>query len=61
MKTHITVAWCNTIEVEVDETQLDSDKYLDDVRNKAVAEASNNINWREGLVTDCEDFPELVE
>jgi DNA-binding protein YbaB len=61
MKTKITVAWCNTVEVDVDETQLDDEEYLDDVRNKAVSEASTNIRWKDGVVTDCEDFPELAE
>jgi len=49
------------VEVEVDEARVNDESYLDTVRNEAVTDAAANISWRDGIVTDCEDFPELGE
>jgi hypothetical protein len=61
MKTRITVSWANTVEIEVDESRLNDGKYLEDIRNRATYLAGENINWKDGVVTDCEDIPKLVE
>lgn len=61
MKINITVAWSNTVRVEFDESRLKDEGYLDEIRNQAVQEASSNITWKDGMVTDCEEVPALIE
>jgi hypothetical protein len=61
MKTKITVAWSLTLDVEVDSTKMNDEAYLDKVRNEAVERAGSQINWKDGMVTDCEDFPQISE
>jgi hypothetical protein len=63
MKTNITVSWARVVEVDVDPALLilKGDEYMDEVRNKAVEAAGAEINWKDGIVTDCEDFPQLAE
>lgn len=60
-RTRLTVAWSRTIDVDVDPDQMGNPDYISKIQNKAVEDAAADINWREGMVTDCEDFPELVE
>jgi hypothetical protein len=61
MKTNITVSWATTVEVDVDPSLLNNEIYMDEVRNEAVKLAWSNVNWKDGVVTDCEDFPQLAE
>ena len=61
MKIQTTVAWANVVELDVDEARLKDPSYLDECRNTAVSLASNNINWKDGVVTDCNAVPELCE
>ena len=60
-KTLITVGWSRTVEVEIDEKQLNNEDYLEEIRSKAVEEAGANISWRDATVMDCEMFPKIVE
>lgn len=61
MKTNITVGWAMTVEMDVDPSLLNDETYKDKVRNEAVKLAGGEINWQDGIVTDCEDFSQLVE
>lgn len=62
MKTiQVTVSFSQTVEIQVDESRLNDQEYLAESRDLAVAEAACEINWRSGVVSDCEDAPELVE
>jgi len=60
-KVYATVSWSRTVAVEVDETRLTDEKYLESVRATAVINASDEIDAKDGFVTDCEDCLELVE
>jgi hypothetical protein len=61
MKTLITVCWSVVVSADVDPARIDDPKYQDDVRNKAVKYAGECLNQKDGIVTDCEDFPQLAE
>ncbi len=61
-KVLVTVAWSRTIEVEIDTDKVNDESYLDSVREKATNEAEKHVlQDEEGIVTDCEDCPELME
>jgi hypothetical protein len=61
----ITVAWSTTVEVEiptrlgnpgVDELEaIDSPKEIQDLASEAVKAASNQLNWKNGVITDVQD------
>ena len=61
MKTLVTICWSYTVETEVDPDKMEDRDYLDKIRSKVIKEAGINLNRRDGIVTDCEDFPELAE
>jgi hypothetical protein len=68
MKTKVTVMWAQTLEIEVDKDILDDlsnttlrEEVIAQYRNIAISQAAKNINWKDGIVTDCEDFPDLIE
>ena len=61
MKTRITVAWAITVEIEVDPTKVNSQIYLEEVRHEAEKVARENLDLSDGMVTDCEEFPQLLE
>lgn len=63
MKTLVTVCWANTVEIEVDPVLLAAgdEKHQDECRTKAIKEAWLNVNEKDGMVTDCESFPDLAE
>jgi hypothetical protein len=61
MKTNITVVWSWTTEVEVDPSRLDDPVYCDQIRIKAITDCYAGIHLKDGIVADCEDFPDLAE
>lgn len=61
MKTLVTCSWAVTVQIDVDESRLNDKGYILELQDKAVEEAGANLYARDGMVTDCEDFPELVE
>ena len=61
MKTLVTVAWAVTVEVEIDPVEINDPKYAEQIQIKAIMEAHKSLQMRDGMVTDCEDFPQLVE
>jgi hypothetical protein len=60
-KTLITVGCAITLQVEVDESRLNDPDYVATIQKKACEEAGKEFNWKDLIVTDCEDFPELAE
>jgi len=60
-KVYATVSWSRTVAVEVDETRLNDEKYLESVRATAIINAGDDLEAKCGFVVDCEDCPELVE
>lgn len=61
---NLTVSFSRTVTVQIDETRLDDEDYLDEIRDKASAEAKNDLFHLEresGVVTDCQEFPEFIE
>jgi len=61
MKTLVTVAWAVTVAVEIDPVEINDPKYAEQIQIKAIMEAHKSLQMRDGMVTDCEDFPQLVE
>jgi len=61
MKTLVTVAWAVTVSVDIDSEKANDEVYLDKVRNEATSLAGDSVNWKDGIITDCENFPQLVE
>lgn len=59
--TRLTVSWSRTLEVEIDPDKIDDPGYIASIQNKAVEDAAADFNWKDGVVTDCEDYPEFVE
>lgn len=65
MKKLITVSWSTTVEVEIparlgnpgiDELEAyDSPKEIQDIASEAVKAASNQLNWKDGVITDVQD------
>ena len=66
MKKLITVCWSYTVEADVpdgvgvDELEdymlCETNPDLAKVANTVVREASNNINWKDGVITDVQDI-----
>jgi hypothetical protein len=68
MKIKVTVMWAQTLEIEVDKKILYDlsdttlrEKVIAQYRIAAINQAAENINWKDGIITDCEDFPDLIE
>ena len=63
MKTLITVCWSQTVEVDVDPVRLAAgdEKYMQEIRDKAIVLGGDDLDWKTGMVTDCESFPQLAE
>jgi len=61
MKTLITVSWAVTTKVEVDPLLMSADAYREKIQHIATVRAAEGLNWKDGIVTDCEAFPSLVE
>lgn len=58
----VTVCWSVTVEVKlpkgvgVDELEaFDSPKKIQDLASNIVLEASENISWKDGVITDVQD------
>lgn len=63
MKKLVTVCWSYTVEADLpegtDADDLDGfmlSESLAEVASKIVQEASNNINWKDGVITDVQDI-----
>lgn len=61
MKTRITVGWAYTVEVDVDPARVNDEAYRNEIRGEALEQASGNMSLKDGMITDCEDFPDLAE
>jgi len=63
MKTFVTVAWAVTVAVEVDPQKMEDENYINEVRYEArsLAASSLVLNLHDSMITDCEDFSQLVE
>jgi hypothetical protein len=61
MRTKITVAWAHTVELSVEPEKMTNAAYVEAVKMMALEQASKDVNLKEGMVTDCEDFPEIAE
>ena len=65
MKTFVTVAWAVTVAVDVDPEKMESgdEVYMYELRYEArsLAASSLVLNLHDSMITDCEDFPQLVE
>ena len=61
MKTRMTVAWCYTLDVEVDPSKMKDDAYVDKIKSDAITQAGKDMDLTDGLVTDCEDFPDIAD
>lgn len=59
-KITVTVSWARTVELEIDETRVGDEAYLDEIRNKSIEQAGADLNWKDGIVTDS-DEPALIE
>ncbi len=61
MKTKITVGWIGTMEIEVDPSRMDDPDYREEIQAKAHQDAFELVRAKEGMITDCEAFPQLLE
>lgn len=61
MQIYVTVGWANTVTLDVDEARLKDEAYLNECRKQAVKQAGDNINWKDGMITDCPELPNLCE
>ena len=69
MKTLVTVAWAVKVAVEVEPEKLKGlhngglgdPAYIEQIQIKAITEAYKSVQMRDGIVADCEDFPQLAE
>jgi hypothetical protein len=66
MKTLITVSWSRTVEIEIDDCDLSlirqgHNETIEKYQSEACDVAGSELNWKELVVTDCEDFPDLIE
>lgn len=53
MKVLLTIAWVRNVEVEVDPTQLNDRRYIEQLQSKAIERESNNIRGWDGNITDA--------
>ena len=53
--------WSRTVEIDVETDLLDNREYVADRQFEAVKAAGDDLSWKEGVVTDCEEFPQLAE
>ena len=61
MKTLVTCSWAVTVQIDVDKSRINDGNYIAELQNKVASEAARHLNWKDGTITDCEDFPQLVE
>ncbi len=61
MLTKMTVSWAYTIMVDVDSEKASDRDYIVDIQIKAAKQAVELVQWKDGMVTDCEVFPQMVE
>jgi len=67
MKKLVTVCWSCTIEVNlpegigVDELEdLGQSEEIQNLASNIVRDASNNISWKDGVITDVQDIPDDI-
>ena len=62
IKTLITCSWTHTVKIEFDESRLNDESYLDEIRSKVVEECSKVVEECPKVINfRCEDFPRLAQ
>jgi len=61
MLTKITVSWAYTVGIEVDPKKIEESNYILEIQTRAAQEAVQHVRWKDGMVTNCEAFPQLLE
>ena len=61
MKILMTVVWARRVEVDVYPERLNDENYVTEIQNKATELAGADLDWKDGIISDCEQFPQLVE
>ena len=63
MKVTLTIAWSQTITVEVDENKITSGDadYIAHVQDEAISNAFGNISASDAIILNCPEFNELID
>ena len=61
MKILMTVVWARRVEVDVYPERLNDENYVTEIQNKATELACADLDLKDGIISDCEQFPQLVE